>query len=541
MRYSHYNKFLSLIFFTGAVVLSLELLASRILTPFFGVSLYIWTSILSVTLVFLAIGYQLGGWITSKIKKEYYEDLFIFIPILSSIFIILSVLIYPYLLPKLIGINLLLGSFIGSFVLLSIPLVLLSALNPILISIIKSNDDQSSDSRSGFVLFISTIGSVFGVIFTAIILVPNVTNFSSFVLNAFFLVIYTLIVYFLIGYNSFKKLKKTFLFVNLIIIISLISILYFKNNFLNLITYSKDSLNNTYSIKYENSSFYGNLKVVEVRSNKNNSISSYKLYQNGFTQNTIDKDGSSLSSYTYILEALSQLIIPENALVLGLGGGIVPTKLNNRGFKVDVVEIDPSTLKIAESFFQFKKKDMNFFFEDARTFIKNCPRKYNLIIIDLFFADGVPEHLTTVEFYHDLRNCLNKNGIIVSNSVGDFSNSNTLNSVLFTFNKIFEDIYYFYDKSYVQQSPLKVANLYILATNNKGILNSKIKINNIPKSMRKKVFSILKNRNKFKINNLNNEYLIYDEKNNYSRIFSKSMTTLRKTVSLSIPSRILIN
>ena len=52
---------------------------------------------------------------------------------------------------------------------------------------------------------------------------------------------------------------------------------------------------------------------------------------------------------------------------------------------------------------------MNLFFEDARTFSKKCPRKYNLIIIDLFFADGIPEHLTTVEFYHDLRNCLNKN------------------------------------------------------------------------------------------------------------------------------------
>ena len=55
--YNHYNKLLSLIFFTGAVVLSLELLASRILTPFFGVSLYIWTSILAVTLIFLALGY----------------------------------------------------------------------------------------------------------------------------------------------------------------------------------------------------------------------------------------------------------------------------------------------------------------------------------------------------------------------------------------------------------------------------------------------------------------------------------------------------
>ena len=129
--------------------------------------------------------------------------------------------------------------------LLSIPLVLLSALNPILISIIKSSNDQSSDARSGFVLFISTIGSVFGVIFTAIVLVPTLTNFSSFILNAFFLIIYTLIIYFLIDYDSFKKLKKIFLFLNLITIISLISILYFKNNYLNLITSSKDDLNNT--------------------------------------------------------------------------------------------------------------------------------------------------------------------------------------------------------------------------------------------------------------------------------------------------------
>ena len=207
MKNSHYIKYFSIIFFTGAVVLSLELLASRILTPFFGVSLYIWTSILSVTLIFLAIGYQFGGWVTSKIDSKYYEELFIFIPFVSSIFILISTFTYPVLLPKLIGLNLLVGSFIGSFVLLSIPLVLMSALNPILISIIKYKDDQSSDSKSGFVLFISTIGSVFGVIFTALVLIPNFTNFSAFILNALFLIVYTLFIYFLIGYDSFKKLS----------------------------------------------------------------------------------------------------------------------------------------------------------------------------------------------------------------------------------------------------------------------------------------------------------------------------------------------
>ena len=116
MKNEHYIKYLSIIFFTGAVVLSLELLASRILTPFFGVSLYIWTSILSVTLVFLAIGYQFGGWITSKIDSKYYEELFIFIPFVSSVFILLSTITYPILLPKLINLDLLVGSFIGSFI-----------------------------------------------------------------------------------------------------------------------------------------------------------------------------------------------------------------------------------------------------------------------------------------------------------------------------------------------------------------------------------------------------------------------------------------
>ena len=87
MEKNNINKLLSIIFVTGAIVLSLELLASRILLPFFGSSIYIWTSILSVTLIFLAFGYQLGGWITSKVNSNYYEELFIFIPFVSAIFI----------------------------------------------------------------------------------------------------------------------------------------------------------------------------------------------------------------------------------------------------------------------------------------------------------------------------------------------------------------------------------------------------------------------------------------------------------------------
>lgn len=541
MKNNNYIKYLSLIFFTGAVVLSLELLASRILTPFFGVSLYIWTSILSVTLIFLAIGYQFGGWVTSRIESKYYEELFIFIPFVSSIFILISTITYPILLPKLIGLNLLVGSFIGSFVLLSIPLVLMSALNPILISIIKYKDDQSSDSKSGFVLFISTIGSVFGVIFTALVLIPNFTNFSAFILNALFLIVYTLFIYFFIGYSSFKKLKKFFLFLNLILFFCLLTIYYFKENYLNHFTTTKDSQGNTYIIKYENPSYYGNLKVVGIQPFNQNNLYSYKLYQNGFTQNTIDKNGNSLSSYTYMMDALSQQSSPGDALILGFGGGIIPKKLSAKGFNIDVVEIDPITLAIAEKFFQYKKINTNFFFEDARTFVRMCKKKYNLIIIDLFFADGIPEHLTTIEFYNDLKNCLYDDGILISNSITDFSNDLTLNAVLSTFNAVFKNLYYFYDKAYVDQSPIKVTNLYILATNKGQLKKSEVKFDYIPKVMKIKLSSTLQNINRFKQEEMNEKHIIYDEKNTYSEIFSKSMQSFRRLVSSSIPSRILIN
>ena len=53
--------------------------------------------------------------------------------------------------------------------------------------------------------------------------------------------------------------------------------------------------------------------------------------------------------------------------------------------------------------------------------------------------------------------------------------------------------------------------------------------------------SKLRNINKFKVEEMNKENIIYDEKNTYSEIFSKSMQSFRQLVSSTIPSRILIN
>ena len=537
---NHFNKYLLLIFFTGAVVLSLELLASRILTPFFGVSLYIWTSILSITLIFLAIGYQFGGWLTSKINGELYEDVFIFIPFLSSFFILISSIIYPILFPHLIGINLLIGSFIGSLVLLSVPLVLMSALNPILISIIKSKNDDSSDSKSGYVFFISTLGSVFGVIFTALFIIPNFTNFNSFILNALFLISINLLIYFLIGYSFFRKLKKKFIFLNILLFGILILILVNKENYLSYFTKSTDLNDNEYLILYEKPSFYGNLKVIGYKPKNSEEETHYILYQNGFTQNTVAKNGESLNTYIHVLNNLSMSSEIGNALVLGFGAGALPNYLESKKYNVDVVEIDPLTLSIATEYFNYKKKKSNIFFEDARTFVKKCKKKYDLIVIDLFFGDGVPEHLTTKEFYRDVKKCMVKDGILLNNTVVDLDKVETLDFVLSTFRSEFKNIYYFFDKELVEKTGIKITNLYVLVTDKREIKNLKIDYSQIPQVLRKRVFSTLGNIKKYETKDYS-RYVIIDEMNNYSHLFAKSMSSFRKLISTSIPSRILIN
>ena len=539
MEKNHNIKLLSIIFFTGAAVLSLELLASRILTPFFGVSLHIWTAILSVTLIFLAIGYQIGGWITSKISSEFYEEFFFFIPFVSSVSILISTITYPILLPNLIIFDPLIGCFLASSLLLAIPLVLMSSLNPVLISIIKNKDDQSSDSKSGLVLFISTIGSVFGVIFTSLVLIPYLSNFSSFVINAIFLIIYNLIIYFLIGVDSFKKLKKTFLFLNLMLIILLSALLYFKENYLNYSTSNKDKLNNSYSIFHESFSFYGNNKVVNVKPHNQNEAPYFVLFQNGAIQNEVDKNGNSLSVYTYVLDAFSQLSSKGDALVLGLGAGMIVKKLSSRGYNIDVVEINPKILDITKNFFKYEVTNTEYFFEDARTFVRKCKKKYSLIVVDLFLSDGVPDHLTTKEFLNDLNNCLSNDGIIVSNSIMDFTDDLALTTVLSTFNTIFEDLYY------IEQTNLKMSNLFLIAGNNnfldKNIFGFKVKFENLPKKISPILMSQFKSIKKFDKKKLDKLNILTDEKNNYNNIFAKSLSNFRKNIVKEIPSRLLIN
>ena len=133
-----------------------------------------------------------------------------------------------------------------------------------------------------------------------------------------------------------------------------------------------------------------------------------------------------------------------------------------------------------------------------------------------------------------------KDGILLNNTVVDLDKVEPLDFVLSTFRSEFKNIYYFFDKELVEKTGIKITNLYVLVTDKREIKNLKIDYSQIPQVLRKRVFSTLGNIKKYETKDYS-RYVIIDEMNNYSHLFAKSMSSFRKLISTSIPSRILIN
>ena len=152
----------------------------------------------------------------------------------------------------------------------------------------------------------------------------------------------------------------------------------------------------------------------------------------------------------------------------------------------------------------------------------------------------MPEHLTTKEFYKDVKKCMVEDGMLLNNTVVDLDKVETLDFVLSTFRSEFKNIYYFFDKELVEKTGVKITNLYVLVTDKTNIKDLKIDFRQIPQALRKRVSSTLKNIKKYEKEDYSRN-VITDEMNNYSHLFAKSMSSFRKLISTSIPSRILIN
>jgi spermidine synthase len=159
---------------------------------------------------------------------------------------------------------------------------------------------------------------------------------------------------------------------------------------------------------------------------------------------------------------------PKRGLILGHGGGSLAKWLASRWpeLELDVVEIDPAVVRMAEEYFSYHPPPQHHVHvRDARVFLNSTKRTYELIWVDAFARQMIPFHLTTVEFFAELRAHLAPNGVLALNlaSSGEGGDLLRADAVMQTMRQSFPNIESFAVKGPWQSSQARSANLVFFA------------------------------------------------------------------------------
>jgi spermidine synthase len=134
---------------------------------------------------------------------------------------------------------------------------------------------------------------------------------------------------------------------------------------------------------------------------------------------------------------------PKSALVVGVGGGTIPSFLRwaSPAMRIDAVDIDPVVVEVARSHFGFREDaTLKAHVADGRAFIEAATQRYDLVFLDGFGQDSVPAHLTTREFLTSVRKILAPGGIVLGNVWGRDVNR-MYDSMVKTYRDVFPHIY----------------------------------------------------------------------------------------------------
>ncbi len=373
----------------------LELLGTRIIGPFYGVSLYVWASLIAVTLIALAIGYFLGGYLADRV------------PALRLSHVLLVAALSTAVIPALTGPILSLtdslglrgGAFASALLLFTLPLTALAMVGPYVIKR-ATNDLSGVGTVAGSVYAVSTVGSVAGTLLLGFYLLPLFGTKTI-------LLAVSLLLAALSALIAWRERSRGAASVSLVALVVL---------GVGSSTGFAGSLHSPagFTVLSETESLYGWVRVVD-----DDRYGIRLMLSDASVISAVEKKlDRSVLGYQQIL-GLLPTFRPRatQALLIGLGGGHVARDLISQGIVTDTIEIDPAVAEAAQRFFSFKPTG-RFLVGDARYEIKTLDQRYDLIIHDCFTGGTEPTHLLTQEMLRNLRELLTEEGLLALNYVG---------------------------------------------------------------------------------------------------------------------------
>jgi spermidine synthase len=377
-------------FTTGAVGMILEMVGYRLLSPFFGYSIYVWGALLGVVMAALAIGYALGGWLADRVKGPafLYESL-----ILTGGAILTTLHAAPFVVRLTLDLPLVPGTLLATVALLLVPMVGLSLVPPFVIRELAASGELGM--TAGRVYAISTAGAVVGTLLSAFVLITMLGPQESWAASG--LLLFAVAAQGLRGNEG----RKTTLAVHLLGIglvftqpwIPEATVAAFKGGI----------------PLHAAESEYSHLEVIEIGK------AVHLAPQLRFTHTIHDEERVFEPIITYGLLP-SYLTQPRTMLHLGMGGGAL-ARLHLHAhprIRVDGVDIDPEMIRLGRRFLGLRDDPrLSIHVEDGRTFLSRRPdTRYDVVVCDLFQGGVfVPYYTLTREFFELVRGRLQPDGV----------------------------------------------------------------------------------------------------------------------------------
>lgn len=387
------------VFVTGAAVMVIELLGTRLIAPFYGASLYVWSSLIAVTMIALAAGYFVGGLWADRARRT---GLAFVIACAALLTLLIPWATRPVLLAT-DPLGLRAGAFVSALVLFSPSLTLLGMVGPFAIKRATARLDGVGAS-AGAVYAVSTIGSVVGTLGLGFFLFPLLGSREILVGLGLALLLLAVAV---AVYEQRQGVSAALLPCVLLAATGL--------GLLPAIMNAGRAYNgDKYTILSERESLYGWVRVIDQRGADLRLLTADASTIGAASINT----GNSRLPYQHIVDVIPALAPPmRRALIVGLGAGHMAGVLRDRhGIVTDTLEIDPAIAQAAVDYFGFKPTGQSIV-GDARYEIRHLQGPYDLIIHDCFTGGSEPSHLLTVEALAQLRGLLSKRGILALNFV----------------------------------------------------------------------------------------------------------------------------
>ena len=392
------------VFIAGMCTLALEFTVSRMLQTVYGTSNLVWANVIGLVLLFLTLGYFIGGRLADRHPNP---NTFYKIVAAAGFCAILFLLLTSALLKSAAGAfaslnaGVLVGSFLGVIVSLGLPITLLGMISPFAIRLAVDNVAEAG-RISGQIYALSTLGSLLGTWIPVLIVIPLAGSRLT-------AVIFGGLLFFVGLVGTLRSNRRDGIILSGLLLL-LIPAVWF---------WGTGPLKPRPDAIFETESAHNYIQVVEQGNCNflllNEGIAFHSFYCPDGTLPAISVWSSMLAApYLHPFEGWRA---PEKMLVIGLAGGSIPQQYLRvfPNLAVDGIEPDEEIIEVGKQYFALADKRIRPIVGDGRYELNRSAGGYDVITIDAYRVPYIPWHLTTTDFFTEVKAKLSPTGIVAIN------------------------------------------------------------------------------------------------------------------------------